>query len=310
MKLAELARIVFQSELENMQRSLAGYIADDDPIMLHDLRVAERRTRAALSEFKDILPDSVVHRFRERFRWLHQITNPVRDLDVSISHIPSYRRKVSFFHPGVLRPALIMLRSRRQEARGQLSEILRSGQVDDILAAWSVQLEDGIAYENTADLPSAAEHGCRRICERYRSLQDKALDITPQSSPSEYHGLRIGLKKLRYQIEFYKLALGKKGISSLLNKLKRSQDILGGYQDAVVEIEYIHQLAEDLSKQGSGRQPQSALERLIDNYQKLITSRKKRSFQQVRWLSSEKTAVTFQRIFSCHPPLLGSISRE
>jgi CHAD domain-containing protein len=309
MALSELARIVFQTELDNMHRNLAGWISDPDPIQLHDLRVAERRTRAALSEFKILLPDPVSSHFQEQYRWLHQITNPVRDLDVSISHHSMYRRKFPFFLYRDLKPALALLRSRRQVALKQLEGILQSGQVDDILEAWSVQLEDVVAPEKEADLPPAAEHGCRRICERYRSLQEKALALTPQSPASEFHSLRISVKKLRYQIEFYDLALDMKGISRLLSKLKRFQDILGGYQDAIVQIDHFHQLTEDLIKNGAGRPSRAALERLIPRYQKLIADRKKRSFQQVCWLVSGQTAGRFQRIFLCHPPLPGSIKR-
>ncbi len=302
----ELARIVFQAELDNMQRHLAGWVSASDPIQLHDLRVAERRTRAALSEFRNLLPDTAVQHFREQFRWLHQITNPIRDLDVSISHLSLYRRKFPFFYYRDLKPALALLRSRRQGAFKQLEGILQSGQVDDILEAWSVLLEDSLALESAADLPSAAKYGCRRICDRYRSLQEKALVLTPQSPASEFHSLRIRVKKLRYQIEFYDLALDKKGISRLLNQLKRFQDTLGGYQDAIVQIEHIHQLTEDLSEQGGGRQSKQALERLIPRYKKLIAAGKKRSFQLVSWLVSGKTAGRFQRIFSCDPPLPGS----
>ncbi|MEJ2412054.1 MAG: CHAD domain-containing protein [Anaerolineales bacterium] len=303
MNLLELARIVFQTELDTMKLNLAGCAEGLDPIHLHDLRVAERRTRAALSEFRDLLPDTAVQYFREQFRWLHQITNPIRDLDVSISHLSLYRRKFPFFYYRDLKPALALLRSRRQDALMQLEGIMQSGQVNDILEAWSVLLEDSLALETAADLPSGGEYGCRRICDRYRTLREKALVLTPQSSASEFHSLRIRVKKLRYQIEFYDLALDKKGISSLLKKLKRFQDILGGYQDTIVQIEHIHQLTEDLSEQGAGRQSKEALERLIPRYHKLVGARKKRSFQQACWLVSGQTALRFQRIFQCHPPL-------
>lgn len=306
MNLLELARTVFQRELDNLELNLAGYIEHMEPVQLHDLRVAERRTRAALSEFHDLLPDTAVKHFREQFRWLHQITNPVRDLDVSISHLAGYRRKLLFLGSGELKPALALLVTRRQEALMQLKEILQSGIVDDILGAWSVQLEDGLAPEKVVDLPSAAEYGRQRICDRYRSLQGKALGLNPQSPASVFHSLRISVKKLRYQIEFYDLALDKKGISRLLKKLKRFQDILGRYQDAIVQVEYIHQLTEDLINQGAGRQHRAALERLIPGHQKLTAARKKRAYQQVHWLVSGQTAARFQRTFLCLPTLPGS----
>jgi CHAD domain-containing protein len=299
MELSELARIVFQTELETMQLNLTGYAAEMDPTHIHDLRVAERRTRAALSEFKELLPEQSLEQFREQFRWLHQITNQVRDLDVGISHFPSYRRKVSPFRRGYLQPALNLLESRRRDAQRQLGEILRSGQVDELLHTWSSKLGAGMIQEVQAGRISAAEYGRGRICMRYRSLRDKALLLTPQSPSRLYHDLRIDIKKLRYQIEFYNLALKQKRISRLLKRLKRFQDHLGGLQDAVVQIEHIQHLAEELHRRGAGLDVQAALDQLLASYQKKISSSRRESFRQVIWLASDKTARAFQRCFNC-----------
>jgi len=302
MEISGLARIVFQTELENMQLNLAGYLAGLDPIHLHDLRVAERRTRAALSEFKDFLPDDLFQEYREHFRWLHQITNPVRDLDVGISHFPHYRRKISLFHRAALEPALILLQTKRLEAQQQLVETLGSGRVDEILRAWSAQLEGGIGFEIGSGPISAEEFGSGRICQRFHSLLEKALVITPQSIPGDFHRLRIRVKKLRYQIEFYNLAMGQRRIFRLLRRLKRFQDILGGYQDAVVQIEYIHRLKGELAKTDAGLETQAAMEKLTASYQKQILTRRRDSLRHVRWLTSPKTARIFQRSFHCPPP--------
>lgn len=304
MELSGLARIVFQTELENMQLNLAGCAEGLDPIQLHDLRVAERRTRAALSEFKGFIPDHLIQEFRDHFRWLHQITNPVRDLDVGISHLPYYRRKVSLNRRGDLQPALTMLQSQRREAQRQLAEILKSGRVQDILQAWSTHLEAGITVDTLESHLSAAEFGCERICRRYLSIREQALAVCKGSPPVEYHALRIRVKKLRYQIEFYNLVLDQRRISRLLKSFKKFQDVLGDLQDAVVQVDYVHQLAEDLGNRGDSPDTQIALEQLIASYQKQIAVREGRSYKQVCWLTSRRTARTFLRAFRCSPGLL------
>ena len=304
MELSGLARIVFQSELGSMQLNLAGCAEGLDPVHLHDLRVAERRTRAALSEFKGFLPEPLLQEFQEHFRWLHQITNPVRDLDVGISHFPYYRRKISPGRRRDLQPALVMLQSQRREAQRQLAEILESGRLDDILQAWSDRLEEGFTLNNQESHQSAAEYGCQRICRRFHTIRDKALAIHPGSPPWEFHSLRIRVKKLRYQIEFYNLVLGQRRISRLLKRFKKFQDILGRLQDAVVQVEYIHQLADDLIRSGIASGTQAALEQLIASYQKQITVCVEQSFKQVHWLTSSRTARIFQRGFGCSPSLL------
>ena len=89
--ISEIALRVFTAQLESIQVNLDGCINGKDPIHLHDLRVANRRLRAAMSEFKNVLPELEYQRFREDFRYIHTITGDARDLDVSLAHYESYR---------------------------------------------------------------------------------------------------------------------------------------------------------------------------------------------------------------------------
>ena len=77
-----------------MHANLEGCVVGQDPIHLHDLRVANRRIRAALNEFKDLFPGDVFSKYQDEFHWIHQVTAQVRDLDVNLQHYSGYKSQI------------------------------------------------------------------------------------------------------------------------------------------------------------------------------------------------------------------------
>ena len=65
-----------------MRDNLPGTIGDVDTEFLHDVRVAVRRTRSLLKLGRPALPAHVREAWEPQFKWLGDLTTPVRDLDV------------------------------------------------------------------------------------------------------------------------------------------------------------------------------------------------------------------------------------
>ena len=126
MNLSEIARGVLQAELGSIQLHLDGCIEGTDPIHLHDLRVANRRTRAALTEFKELIPGEIFDRFQEDFRWIHSITGTVRDFDVTISHYPQFKKEIPKPWRAHLEPLRLLLKENRETAQAELARVLGS----------------------------------------------------------------------------------------------------------------------------------------------------------------------------------------
>src|SRR4029450_7505707 len=61
----------------------------DDVEELHDMRVASRRLRAALSLFADVLPPSAAS-FGDDLRWLGRALGAVRDFDVQLEQLDGW----------------------------------------------------------------------------------------------------------------------------------------------------------------------------------------------------------------------------
>lgn len=88
---AQAGAAAIRVQLEELFKNLPGTRAGDDIEALHDMRVASRRLRAALSVFEDLFP---VKEFRQIEKEVSQITDAlgaVRDADVQLEFLAAHR---------------------------------------------------------------------------------------------------------------------------------------------------------------------------------------------------------------------------
>lgn len=297
MRLSEIARGVFQKQLGSIQLHLDGCIVGEDPIHLHDLRVANRRTRAALIEFKKLFPADVLEQYQEDFRWIHQITGPVRDLDVTLSHYPTFKREIPKSWRRRLKPLRKLLEEKRKIAQQELAEILGSEKVGRILDSWQSLLEEGVIRTDGVGAEQAREYGCKRIIKRYRKNQIEGGKLTKSTPAEEFHKYRISVKKLRYLMEFYRPVMDQEDFGKLRGGLKSVQDTFGAFQDTDVQVEKLKALADELYQEGASVEAMLAIGLLLGVLEGKQKKSKKRCLRQTRWLISEGTARNFQSCF-------------
>ena len=138
---AETTRTILRTLYTTMLRNESGTIQDIDSEFLHDFRVAGRRTRSALSQIKNVLPQTEVDIFKSEFAWLGQITGPTRDMDVYLLDFEKYRNLL----PELLKPALDPLKTfltRHQRSEQQkMVRALRSKRYRDLKKNYTAFLE-------------------------------------------------------------------------------------------------------------------------------------------------------------------------
>ena len=228
---------VFATLLATIERNIPGARADLDSEFLHDLRVATRRTRSALTQVKRVLPDPVAEDFKQRFAWLGQLTGPTRDLDVFLLELPRYRASL----PGPMRGDLDALAThlevlQRQE-QTRLADALGSERMQALLRDWRAVVEaDAMPGEPGwfADLP-IERVASERIWRMYRRVIRDGRAVAPEGPPAAMHELRKDCKKLRYLIEFFSSLYPADALKPLVKVLKGLLDILGDYQDLEVQ---------------------------------------------------------------------------
>jgi CHAD domain-containing protein len=230
--------------LDTLEANVDGVLRDIDTEFLHDLRVAVRRTRSALKLLRTRLSLPDLPHFTAEFKWLGEVTTPVRDLDVHLLEFDETAKRLDAGHPLDLAPVREYLVRRRATEFRRLTRQLRSDRFASLTATWRKALTELETPRRRG--PDAQTVAVATTRGAWRKLLTKGRAITETSAPEKLHDLRKRAKELRYALEFFAPVYPADQYSAVLSDLKKLQDCLGEYQDTHVQIEEIRQQAEDL----------------------------------------------------------------
>jgi CHAD domain-containing protein len=237
--------------LDTIRRNVPGTIADLDVEFLHDLRVATRRSRSAISLLKAALPMEDIAPFRDELKWLGTITGPCRDLDVWLMDMDGMRALLPTASAAALDPFETLLGAERRKAQRSLARQLRSARFRALLEGWRAVLEgDPVSDAGTAAHRPIRVFARARILKVYRRIikGGRALGDDPPAAP--LHELRIEAKKLRYLLEFFAGLDAAQQAPRLIKKLKTIQDVLGGFNDMEVQQAGLRTFSSKLVEEG------------------------------------------------------------
>jgi len=231
------ARRIFSALLAIIEANEDGARRDLDVEFLHDLRVAVRRTRSLLNQWKKILPPECAQ-FRQEFAWLGEVTGPARDLDVQLHDLADYAALLEIDLRGDLRPLREAIYSRRESERRRLLEALASPRYLRLKQGWRALIEasDGEAWNTETMQRPVASVANATIRRRHLKVCKLGGGLTLDSPDAQFHELRKQCKKLRYLLEFFAELYPRGEIKPLVKSLRRLQDNLGAYQDLSVQI--------------------------------------------------------------------------
>ncbi len=253
-------KLILATAFDSLQRNEAGVLADLDSEFLHDFRVAVRRTRSALAQIKDVLPQKAVDSFRTEFAWLGQITGPTRDLDVYLLEMDEFAAALPPYMQDRLIPLRRYLSEQREIELAKLVKALRSARYRKLTTAWQAFLDAPL--EEQPDAPNALrparELAQERIWRMVRRTRDDALAIDGDTPAETIHDLRKTAKKLRYLMEFFHSMYPRKKLTQAVAELKQMQNVLGEFQDRQVQIETLETFARDMNSAG-GYPPETVL---------------------------------------------------
>jgi triphosphatase len=204
----------------------------DDPEELHDLRLAGRRLDAILRQFRSFLPAAFL-RVRPTLKKVLHALGEARDLDVALSELEKFGRKLPVADHAGIEPLRRHLESERGRARARMLTVLDSVSVQKALQKLTLLLgaPSPAGVRSPAQMAlHAAPDSVRR---RYRKVRKSAGRLTPDSPAEAYHAVRGHVKKLRYVLEAVAVIYGKPA-DEMLRALHRWQEKLGVQQDAAV----------------------------------------------------------------------------
>jgi triphosphatase len=240
MSIGEVAFAVLRTHFAEFLAHEPGARLGEDPEEVHDMRVAGRRLRAAISLFRDALPVRM-QRLRDELKWVGGLLGEVRDLDVQLEQVRAWFADLSNEDRAALAPLPAALERRRGEARARLLHQLDSRRFERLTGGMSGLLRHGpLRRSRPSRTPAlvAAPDLIRWRSRKFRKLGDR---LGAHSSPEDLHALRIRGKRLRYAVEFL-APLYPKRSERLVKRLVAVQDHLGELQDAQVAMADLEEL--------------------------------------------------------------------
>ena len=251
----EAFRAIALSCLDQLQRNHAGALGSDDPEYIHQMRVAVRRLRAALRLFGPLLPEGFADRLLPPLHELMGMLGQARDYDVLHAEIAAPVLEALPDEPRLAALVGIITERRfaiRQNALQQLAAPHYGEVVLQTLATLH-GLEVKVSPGETAPVGATANAEMAQLGlppgaetapaapllldfahDRLRRLRKKTLALAAQANvddPATLHALRIGIKRLRYALEFFAPLAARKPMQRLLDHLTTLQDALGQIND-------------------------------------------------------------------------------
>jgi CHAD domain-containing protein len=240
----EHLRAYLRAQLTEIERHDPAVRVGSDPEDLHKLRVAVRRSRAALRAAKVLLGEDRGREFRDELKWLGRQLGPARDLDVLIARL---RTEVAELDGADAVPAgkiIMQLESEREAAQADVLAALESPRYAQLLAT--------VGETVSAPPVATSDLSLAKVAQReFKKLKRDVKALGPTPSNDALHRARIRAKRLRYATELSAQLLGKDG-RRVVTAAKEFQDVVGAHQDAVVAEERIREAVRRARGVGSG----------------------------------------------------------
>lgn len=223
----------------------AAVTVAQDPEGIHQMRVALRRLRSALSLFGGAFRASM-QKLESEVRWLARVLGAARDIDVFQDEV---LRPVMEAHGADRRLAVLaaFVTQRRRAAWVQVHTALASERFRrlafDLVAATISR-----PWADKATEEPALEFARARLARRHAKAL-KAGRRIGSLDEAKRHALRIRLKKLRYACDFFQALWPKTAPVRFLKRLSALQDVLGVMNDAAAARAL---LGEILGQHGDG----------------------------------------------------------
>jgi CHAD domain-containing protein len=241
----------------------------DDVEELHDMRVASRRLRAALSLLADDLPVEA-SRLRPELAWLGQTVGAVRDLDVQLVRLDEWLALVPEPERVALDRLRAILEDERTAARRAMLDALDSARYERLVRRFGAMLRGRTGARTRPALAAAPD----LVARRHRGVRKAMRRIGDGADPSAYHRLRIATKRLRYSLEFLSDVYPGE-TKRLVARTVALQDLLGEYQDGEVAISRLRELARDRSAE-LGPEAVFAMGEIAERYRAAMLEAKRR----------------------------------
>lgn len=226
---------VFESCFSHWMANEPAVLESGDPEGVHQMRVALRRTRSALTLFDGVLPMMQAGWLKGESQWVGSALGGARNWDVFLEDVLA---PLEAKRPGD--KSLSALRQQCETARARNYEIAREAIRSPRYTAFVLNFSrwlDEAAWHVTSNatrreiLGAPLKAFADTLFERhYRRLVKQGRGLA-SATPEKRHKFRIEVKKMRYASEFFGALYGRKKLRAMIGDLSRLQSTLGDLND-------------------------------------------------------------------------------
>jgi CHAD domain-containing protein len=244
---SQAARIIL-AQLSKMISHEKGTLRGDDIECLHCMRIASRRLRARIQDFRVLFGGRSYRRIQKQVRAITRRLGTARDLDVFEAYLKSIPRNDS----GLIEPvAALLLRVHAQQATSRreigkfFGRVRRRGIVRKIRGYFQKHRHGPM---NKSVLRAHMRSFSRQVIEpRWNTLKVyRSNRFTGSDGAAELHRMRILAKKLRYSMEIFKIYYGE-DYARLILEVRKVQDDAGRVHDLEIYEQRIRKLVKSES---------------------------------------------------------------
>lgn len=229
---------VFENCFNHWMANEPAALEGGDPEGLHQMRVALRRMRSALTLFGGVLPMMQAGWLKKESQWVASTLGAARNWDVFLEDVLS---PLEAKRPGDISLAALREQCERARARNYETarDAIRSPRYTAFVLNFSHWLEEApwhvtskTARREILGAPLKA-YADTVLDGHHRKLVKKGGGL-PSATPEKRHKVRIAVKKLRYTSEFFASLYGRKKTRAMIGDLARLQSTLGDLNDLAV----------------------------------------------------------------------------
>lgn len=230
---------------------------------LHKFRISIRKIRVYLTYLSKYFQGDILIKCKKEFKYLGELTNEPRDLDVYIEKFDHYTRLLPKNKQNNLINLISYLKNKKAKEYKKLFKFLNSKIYKNIIKNITNQMKKNNLFVSKRHKASKVAY--KSLSNTYTLIINKGIIINQNSLNSEFHKLRIDFKILRYLIELFLPFYKNKDRVKIIKKLKVIQTLLGNFNDYVVHGCKVKFFIKELNI--SGKQLKT-LNNLIEKYTK------------------------------------------
>ncbi len=228
----EALQVVLGARMEKMCSLRDHALNWDDPEGVHDMRVASRRLRSALSDFKPLLRKGSMP--LTRLKAIAESLGAVRDEDVILAALETLRSKADQEVAKGIEAIVKEHQRRRVQARSVLERTIGSSAIaefrDDFRKRLrtATNLSSSAAEKDADQVLTFSQLGARIIGAREKQLSEASDAVYRPLRTKGLHKLRILAKRLRYAVELFAPCWG--------GEFKKSAEEIARFQTSLGEL--------------------------------------------------------------------------